>query len=126
MKPIETTITTPMPKAEEAVRDALAAHGFGILTEIDVAATLKTKLDVDRPALKILGACNPAFAHQALSVDPAASLLIPCNVVLEPAPGGGTRISIIDPRELMSDGRLTDLAEDAAAKLTAALESLDH
>lgn len=124
MNPIETTIDTPMPNAETAVRDALAAQGFGILTEIDVAATLKAKLGVDRPALKILGACNPTFAHQALSIDPAASLLIPCNVVLEPAPGGGTHISIVDPRQLMSGENLAELAEDAATRLTAALELL--
>ncbi len=71
MNPIETTTSSPMPEAETAVRDALAAQGFGILTEIDVAATLKAKLDVDRPALKILGACHPMFAHQALSISTA-------------------------------------------------------
>ena len=124
MNAIEITIDTPMPDAEAEVRDALAAQGFGILTEIDVAATLKAKLGVDRPALKILGACNPSFAHQALSIDPAASLLIPCNVVLEPALGGGTRISIVDPRQLMAGERLAGLADDAATKLTAALDQL--
>lgn len=124
MNPIETTIDTPMPEAETAVRDALAAQGFGILTEIDVAATLKAKLGVDRPALKILGACNPTLAHQALTIDPGASLLIPCNVVLEPARGGGTHISIVDPRQLMSGENLAELAEDAANRLTAALELL--
>ncbi len=126
MNPIETTIDTPMPEAESAVRAALATQGFGILTEIDVAATLKAKIGVDRPALKILGACNPTFAHQALSIDPSASLLIPCNVVLEPAPSGGTRISIVDPRQLMSGESLAGLAGDAATRLTAALESLDR
>ena len=126
MTPIETTINTPMPQAEAAVRDALAAQGFGILTEIDVAATLKAKLGVDRPALKILGACNPTFAHEALSIDPAASLLIPCNVVLEPAPGGGTHISIVDPRQLMTGDDFAELAADAAARLTAALGALDR
>ena len=126
MTPIETTISTPMPEAETAVRDVLAAQGFGILTEIDVAATLKAKLGVDRPPLKILGACNPTFAHEALTVDPAASLLIPCNVVLEPAPDGGTHVSIVDPRQLMGGEHLAELAADAAAKLTAALELLDR
>lgn len=126
MDSLQTTIDIPMPEAESAVRDALAAQGFGILTEIDVAATLKAKLGVERPALKILGACNPTFAHQALSIDPAASLLIPCNVVLEPAPGGGTHISIVDPRQLMPDADLAELADDAAARLTAALEELDR
>jgi len=124
MNQIETTIDMPMPEAETAVRDALAAQGFGILTEIDVAATLKAKLDVDRPALKILGACNPTFAHEALKIDPSASLLIPCNVVLEPAAGGGTHVSIVDPRQLMAGDDLLALAQDAAARLTNALDSL--
>lgn len=83
-----------------------------------------TKADEANPALKILGACNPTFAHQALTIDPAASLLIPCNVVLEPAPDGGTHISIVDPRQLMPGEDFAELAEDAAARLTAALESL--
>ena len=124
MTPIEATLDTPMPDAEAAVRAALAEQGFGILTEIDVAATLKAKLGVDRPALKILGACNPTFAHQALTVDPSASLLIPCNVVLEPAPGGGTHVSIVDPRALLASDDLAELAEDAAARLAAALDQL--
>jgi len=123
---IATTVNKPYDVAVQAVRAALEEQGFGILTEIDVAATLKAKIGVDRPALKILGACNPTFAHQALSIDPSASLLIPCNVVLEPAPGGGTHISIVDPRQLMSGENLTELAEDAANRLTAALESLDR
>ena len=72
------------------LRAALADHGFGVLTEIDVAAVLQAKIGVDRPPLKILGACNPQLAHQALQADPDTSLVLPCNVVLEPAPDGGT------------------------------------
>jgi uncharacterized protein (DUF302 family) len=85
MDALETTVALPLAEAEAAVRDALSAQGFGILTEIDVAATLKAKLDIDRPPLKILGACNPSFAHRALELDPSTSLVLPCNVVLEPA-----------------------------------------
>lgn len=124
MTPLETTISRPMSEAEGAVREALAAQGFGILTEIDVAATLKAKIGVDREPLKILGACNPTFANEALGLDPMASLLIPCNVVLAPSADGGTHVSIVDPRELMSGSEMKALADDAAARLTAALESL--
>lgn len=96
MKALEITVAAPFAEAEEVMRGALAQHGFGVLTEIDVAATLKLKLGVDRPALKILGACNPQLAHQALLIDPSVSLVLPCNVVLESS-GGSTRIAIADP-----------------------------
>ena len=121
MHAIQVTVPLPLDEAESAVRASLADNGFGVLTEIDVAATLKAKLGVDRPALKILGACNPTFAHQALELDPSSSLVLPCNVVLEPGPDGGTRISAVDPRELMPDPAFAELANSAAAKLTAAL-----
>lgn len=124
MRAIEITIALPADQAEIAVRAALADQGFGILTEIDVAATLAAKLGVDRPPLKILGACNPGFAHQALQLDPSAALVIPCNVVLEPDGSGGTRISAVDPRELMPDPAFAELADAAARQLTAALDSL--
>lgn len=124
MHPLETTTHLPMPEAEAAVRDALATQGFGVLTEIDIAATLKAKLGVERAPLKILGACNPGFAHQALQLDPSASLVLPCNVVLEPTAAGGTRVSVVDPRELMPDDEFAELANGAAAKLQAALDDL--
>ncbi len=126
MHAIETTVDLPLDQAEEALRAALAEQGFGVLTEIDVAATLKAKLHVDRPALKILGACNPSLAHQALELDATSALVLPCNVVLEPGAHGGTHISAIDPRELMPDPAFADLAEGAAAKLTAALEAVGN
>ena len=124
MHAIETTVALPLDQAEAAVRAALADNGFGVLTEIDVAATLKAKLGVDRPALKILGACNPTFAHQALELDPSSALVLPCNVVLEPGADGGTHISAVDPRELMADPAFAELANSAAAKLTAALDAV--
>jgi uncharacterized protein (DUF302 family) len=123
MNAIETVVAMPMIEAEAAVRSALAEQGFGVLTEIDVAATLKAKLDVDRPPLKILGACNPTLANRALEHDPSVSLLLPCNVVLEPA-NAGTRVAAVDPHELMSDPRFAELADDAARRLRAALDSL--
>ncbi len=123
MRSIETTVDVPIGEAEARVRAALSEQGFGVLTEIDVAATLYAKLGVERPPLKILGACNPYFAHEALQIDPSVALVLPCNVVLEPA-GSGTRIAVIDPRELMTDPAFASLATQAAGQLTTALASL--
>ena len=120
---IETTVPNDLAGAEAEIREALAHQGFGVLTEIDVAATLMAKLGVERPALKILGACNPTLAHRALELDAAVALLLPCNVVLEPA-DGGTRIRIMDPHELMDDPRFATLADEASARLRAAVQEL--
>lgn len=124
MKAIETTVDLDMQAAEAAVRDALATKGFGVLTEIDVAATLKSKIGVDRTPLKILGACNPHFANKALELDASTSLLLPCNVVLEPTADGRTRIAVVDPRELMPGDAFAALAGEAAEGLEAALAAL--
>jgi uncharacterized protein (DUF302 family) len=94
-----------------------------VLTEIDVAATLRAKLGVERPALKILGACNPEFAHRALGIDPSVSLVLPCNVVLETV-DGGTHVGIVDPRALMPDPAFHDLADEAATRLRTVVESV--
>ena len=123
MKAIEIVVDLSQEDAERAIRAALAAQGFGVLTEIDVAATLKAKLDIDRPPLKILGACNPMLAHQALELDPSVSLLLPCNVVIEPTEGG-TRVAVADPHDLMTDPRFAVLADTAAQRLQAAIDSL--
>jgi uncharacterized protein (DUF302 family) len=125
MHAIETITDLPPAQAEAAVRDALAAQGFGVLTEIDVAATLKAKLDVNRPPLKIFGACNPTLAHQALQTDPVVSLVLPCNVVIE-ATGTGTRVAAVDPNDLMDDPRFTTLTDDAARRLRAVIDSLGN
>ena len=77
-------------------RKALADHGFGVLTEIDVAATMKKKLDVDMPAYRILGACNPKMAHQAIGLEPRVGAMLPCNVIIR-AVDGGVEVSAIDP-----------------------------
>jgi uncharacterized protein (DUF302 family) len=123
MQAIEVTTSLSMSEAEAAVRESLLAQGFGVLTEIDVAATLKKKLGVDRAPLKILGACNPEFAHRALEMDESVSLLLPCNVVLIDT-GSGTKVSAVDPRALMEGGEFAVLAEEAAQRLTAALQAL--
>lgn len=124
MHALETTVALPAEHAERAVRAALAAQGFGVLTEIDVSAVLHAKLGVERPPLKILGACNPALADAALQHDTDAALVLPCNVVIEPIGAETTRIRIVDPRELIADPALAGLAGDAAARLTAALHAL--
>ncbi len=123
MRSFETTVAMDMAGAEQAIREALGAQGFGVLTEIDVAATLNAKLGVDRPPLKILGACNPTLAHRALQIDPSVALLLPCNVVLEQH-GEGTRVRVVDPLALMGDPRFGDLADEAAAKLQAAVDDV--
>ena len=77
-------------------RDALAAHGFGVLTEIDVKATMKKKLDIDMEPYRILGACNPTMAHQAIGMEPKIGAMLPCNVILR-AVEGGIQVSAVDP-----------------------------
>lgn len=123
MDGFSSSTTMGLEAAEDAIRGALQQQGFGVLTEIDVAATLRAKLGVERPPLKILGACNPSFADQALSIDPSVALVLPCNVVLE-ATDGGTRVTAVDPRALMTDPRFAELAEDAATRLRTAVESI--
>ncbi len=81
---------------EARTRAALSNHGFGVLTEIDVQATMKKKIDVDMDAYKILGACNPNMAHQAIGIEPRVGAMLPCNVILR-AVEGGIEVSAIDP-----------------------------
>lgn len=124
MKAIQTTIGASMTDAELIVRSALRDQGFGVLTEMDVAAILKEKIGIDRSPLKILGACNPEFANRALTIDPTASLLLPCNVVLETV-ANGTHVAIADPRELMPGVDLADLADEAARQLIAVIAAIE-
>jgi uncharacterized protein (DUF302 family) len=123
MHAFETTVPADLATTELAVREALAAQGFGIVSEIDVASRINGALDVDRPPLKILGACNPQLAHDALTLDPSVALLLPCNVALD-AVEDGTRVRIVDPRELIDDPAFAPLADDAAARLEAAVGEL--
>ena len=83
-------------EVDSRTRAALAANGFGVLTEIDMAATMKKKIDVDMPAYRILGACNPQMAWQAIGMEPRVGAMLPCNVILR-AVEGGVEVSAIDP-----------------------------
>ncbi len=116
MRSIETTVDLAMDEAEQEVRRALGEEGFGVLTEIDVAATLKAKIGVERPPLRILGACNPDLANRALQADPTVSLLLPCNVVLEPA-GTGTRVASADPVDVLGGDAVAAVAAEARERL---------
>lgn len=124
---ISVTLDRPFEAAIDAVRDALAAQGFGVLTEIDMAATLKKKLDVDIAPQVILGACNPPLAHRALGVEESIGLLLPCNVVVR-ASGAGVVVEALDPQMMVGvtgNPALAPVADDAAARLRAALAALE-
>ena len=113
--------------ARSAVIEALAAEGFGVLTEIDVKKTLKKRLGVQMAPYLILGACNPPLAHEALSSDPAMGLLLPCNVVLAADPDGTTVVSAVDPYQMLSVTGRQDLgafAREVKARLSRVLASL--
>ena len=98
----------PYEAALEKVAAALKVEGFGVLTEIDVKATMKEKLDADFRPYTILGACNPPLAHRALSNEPLVGLLLPCNVTVEATEAGGSLVSIVNPEAMMSVGALAD------------------
>jgi len=91
----------PYEAARRRIEAALKDEGFGVLTEIDVKATLKAKLNVDVPSYVILGACNPTLAHRALSTDPGIGLLLPCNVVVTQDDDGNAIVSILDPESML-------------------------
>jgi uncharacterized protein (DUF302 family) len=123
-----TSITVDLPFADAVarVRDALTAQGFGVLTEIDVTATLRDKLGEQIEDYVILGACNPPFAHQALGIDRSLGLLLPCNVVVRAA-GDGTVVEALDPQVMVTlTGRpeLKPIADHVARRLTDALAGL--
>ncbi len=111
--------------AEQRIREALAEQGFGVLTEIDVKATLKKKLDVDVDQYKILGACNPGYAHQALQLEKPLGLLLPCNVVVYEKDGDSV-IEAIDPHamfQVVDNPQMGEIAEQVAGLLKAALDN---
>jgi len=115
-------------EADLRTRELLKAEGFGILTEIDVRATMREKLDVDFPRYEILGACNPPLAHRALQAEPGVGLLLPCNVVVAEREEGGTRVSFMDPMTILAlvdNPALDVIAVDVAERLRRVAEALD-
>ena len=124
---LSTEIDLPYDEAVAATRGALADQGFGILTEIDLAATMKAKLDVDLAPQVILGACRPQLAHQAIGVDPSIAAVLPCNVVVRSVDASTTVVEAFDPDAMMGladSPALDDVAADAKRRLTAALAAL--
>ena len=123
----QTTSALSFDEAVARVRTALATEGFGVLTEIDIQATLKKKLDVDFRRYRILGACNPPFAHQALRHSLDVGMLMPCNVIVYETDDRKTVVSAVDPMQTMAaqgDPALRPLAEQVQQKLRRVIDSL--
>lgn len=113
-------------EVDARTRKALADHGFGVLTEIDVKATMKKKIDVEMPAYRILGACNPKMAHQAIGIEPRVGAMLPCNVILREIEGG-VEVSAIDPvasMQAIENAELTAVAGEVGDLLTIAIDAI--
>lgn len=126
---ISTSLQSSFADAVARTRDALAAQGFGVLTEIDMKATLKAKLDQDMENYLILGACNPPLAHRAVSIDRQIGLLLPCNVVVRTDPADDTRVLVeaMNPQLLVQvtgDPALQEVADEVTGKLRTAIDAL--
>lgn len=128
---MRTTVRRPYDETVEAVRTQLGEAGFGVLTEIDIKATLKKKLDVDVAPQVILGACRPQLAHRALEVEPSIAALLPCNVVVRATDDATTVVEAFDPDAMMSfagadaaGDALRAVATDARERLESVLDAL--
>ena len=123
-----TTVAQPIAEVRPRVEAALKAEGFGVLTEIDVAATLRAKLGVERPPYLILGACNPTLAHAALEADPSIGALLPCNVVLREDEAGITAVEVLDPVVALSIAgkpSVLSIASEARERLSRVVAALE-
>jgi len=121
--------TVPMnfERAIDEVTEALKAEGFGVLTDIDVQATLKKKLDEEMPPYRILGACNPPLAHQAIINEASIGLLLPCNVVVRQEENGTVHVEFMDPAavlNLVDNAAVAELAGEVKSRLKRVLEAL--
>ena len=121
------TVEVAFDEAVKRVTEALAAEGFGVLTEIDVAGTMKKKLGKDMPPFRILGACNPQFAHRVLEAEPMVGTLLPCNVVVRVDAGGKTVVEAMDPQimgQLVDRPEVVPIAAEVRSRIQRALEKV--
>jgi uncharacterized protein (DUF302 family) len=122
-----TTVDEPIDEAAEKVTALLAEEGFGVLTDIDIAATLKKKLDVDFRPYRILGACNPHFAYAALKAEDKIGTMLPCNVILQETEDGRTEVAAVDPEASMQAverPELKPIAEEVGSRLKRVISKL--
>jgi uncharacterized protein (DUF302 family) len=122
-----TTLALPFDEAIESAKAALQQEGFGILTEIDVADTLRKKIGAEFRPYRILGACNPAFAHQALLHEDKIGTMLPCNVIVQALSDGRTEVAAVDPvasMQAVGNPGLAGIATEVQARLRKAIESL--
>lgn len=121
------TVDATFEQAVDTVTEALGEQGFGVLTEIDVQATLKKKLDKDTRPYRILGACNPELAHQALSAEPQIGVLLPCNVVVREGDDGKVHVEFMDPQavlELVDNSAVHDVASEVRDRLAQVFDAI--
>jgi uncharacterized protein (DUF302 family) len=124
---ISKSVNFSFDQTEEKIRGLLKEQGFGVLTEIDIQATLKKKLDVDFRKYKILGACNPPFAHKALLAEDKIGVMLPCNVIIQETSDGNIEVAAIDPMAGMSavgNEKLSEIASQISEKLQTVINNL--
>ncbi|MFO7305793.1 MAG: DUF302 domain-containing protein [Gammaproteobacteria bacterium] len=121
------TVDGPFDRVVGEVLDRLRSEGFGVLSDIDVQATLKSKIGVDTPKYRILGACNPQFAHRALGIENKLGVLLPCNVIVRETEEGQVEVATVDPvvaMERTENPALAPIAEEVRGRLSKIIEGL--